>query len=331
MATKGKNGWSGAIIGALVFTKIVMAPIALCSVLIFLWKSKGTGKEKLLALGMAIALSAGLAALLARGELNGFLRTLYLNLNYSQGYLVSGDNFAQKMVSHLSRLADWRSITVLGATCGCLVAAWFRSDQKCMPLTFAATASFCGSLTVLAMTALWSQHNQILYVPAVLSLAALAVTNIQVRATIGLAATLLFAWGLGGLRNPNSYVGAIYQFPLNWTLLNRVPLETAAMLANSQPSAYARLGQNDDGGHAIGLGRWKLACPKFHQYAFDPTASFDQVLSCLNSVDTVLVSESFIPEQGQHRWNNFVRRAEAILRSQFVCKQVGPLRVCHRR
>src|SRR5262249_25051251 len=39
LATSGLYGWSGAAIGALFFTKIIMAPVALCSVLAFLWMS----------------------------------------------------------------------------------------------------------------------------------------------------------------------------------------------------------------------------------------------------------------------------------------------------
>jgi hypothetical protein len=181
------------------------------------------------------------------------------------------------------------------------------------------------------MTGVWDHHNQILYVPAVLSLAALAMTNIRVSAVIGVAATMLFAWVLGGARPPSSYVKAIAQFPVKWAMLNEVPRETAAMLANAKPSTYARLGMNDDGGHAIGLGSWKLACPKFHQYEFDTTDSFERVLSCVATVETVLVAASFIPHQGWVRWNNFVQRAEEILQSQFVCKHQGAVRVCNRR
>jgi hypothetical protein len=145
---------------------------------------------------------------------------------------------------------------------------------------------------------------------------------------------MLFAWLLGGARPPSSYVEAIAQFPVNWTALNQVSPETAAMLASAKPSTYARLGgngSNKDGAHAIGLGSWKLGCPKFHQYAFDTNETFERVLSCVATVDTVLVADSFVARQGSARWNSFVQRGEEILKTQFVCEHHGAIRVCNHR
>jgi hypothetical protein len=103
-----------------------------------------------------------------------------------------------------------------------------------------------------------------------------------------------------------------------------------AMVAGSKPSIYARLGKNDDGGHAIGLARWKLGCARFHQYPFDTNDNLKKVLDCAAGVETILVTPSFAPEQDQPAWNRFVAQGEALLSSGFRCERRDGFRVCRR-
>jgi len=102
------------------------------------------------------------------------------------------------------------------------------------------------------------------------------------------------------------------------------------MVAGSRPSTYARLGKNDDFGHAIGLARWKLGCARFHQYPFDTEENRTKALDCAAGVETILVAPSFAPEQGQPDWNRFVAEGEKLLSSGFRCERRGIFRVCRR-
>src|SRR5262249_11323216 len=121
LATSGLYGWSGAAIGTLFFTKIIMAPITLCSVLAFLWMSSRFAKVKKVAIGIAAALLVGLVIIYERDELNGFFDALYANVLYSQGNLVRGNSPVQKVASHLLVVLNANAIVTLVATCGCLL------------------------------------------------------------------------------------------------------------------------------------------------------------------------------------------------------------------
>ena len=68
------------------------------------------------------------------------------------------------------------------------------------------------------------------------------------------------------------------------------------MMAGSRPSTYARLGKNDDFGHAIGLAGWKLGRARFHQYLFDTNKNLKNALNCAAGVETILVTPTFAPE-----------------------------------
>lgn len=98
----------------------------------------------------------------------------------------------------------------------------------------------------------------------------------------------------------------------------------------SEPSTYARLGKNDDNGHAVGLAKWKLGCARFHQYPFDTSEKLKSTLDCAARVDTILVTPSFAPEQSQPDWNRFVADGEKLLSSGFRCQYRGALRLCRR-
>jgi hypothetical protein len=113
-------------------------------------------------------------------------------------------------------------------------------------------------------------------------------------------------------------------------VLKAMPQDALAILNSSQPATYARLGKNDDYGHAIGLAKWKLGCARFHQYPFDIKETLKTTLDCVAGVDTILVTPSFAPEPDQPDWNRFVDDGEKLLSSGFHCQYRGVLRVCRR-
>jgi len=47
-------------------------------------------------------------------------------------------------------------------------------------------------------------------------------------------------------------------------------------------------------------------------------------------VETILVTPSFAPEQGQPEWNRFVAQGEKLLSTRFHCDRRGIFRICRR-
>jgi hypothetical protein len=137
----------------------------------------------------------------------------------------------------------------------------------------------------------------------------------------------------GGPQTPLYPVSAPGQAVLS---LTRTPAEAEAILASGPPSTYARLGGNDDGGHAMGLGAWTLACPRFHQYWFDPPGALADVTRCLPKAHVVYVASSFSqrhrPGQAAGDWNAWVVDTEKVLKKDFACHRIaGGDRLCVRK
>ncbi len=107
--------------------------------------------------------------------------------------------------------------------------------------------------------------------------------------------------------------------------------ETQRLLALGQSGSYARLGTNDDGGHAAGLRHWKLQCPKFHQYAFQPDRVLNETFACASTSPVLLIANSFQTEDGRPAWNEYVAKVEHLLSTSYDCDASSGLRVCKRR
>jgi hypothetical protein len=93
---------------------------------------------------------------------------------------------------------------------------------------------------------------------------------------------------LGGPVTLNRYLSSIKNVRSTLAQMSTLPPEARQVLAVGDSGTYARLGQNDDLGHAIGLRNWHLACPRFHQYPFLPKELLDEVRDCASKA-TVLI------------------------------------------
>ena len=322
--------WGGFALGLIVFANILVAPVAFVSVLALCWHRAKAAWYIRIALGGALSAALVAALLFLRGELQPFLNSLLLNLVYSQGGLVKAHGLIPRMLAHLSLINFDRAKIIAAAICALLLYARLKASEASRPLFWAAIASLCASVFVLSMTGLWRQHLQILFIPAILSVSAVLVCGPQWTMPSRLAAMVVLSWVLSGAAGPGRYLEAARHLAGDWKSLNAPPPDAAAMLSASKPSAYARFGKNDDYGHAIGLAKWKLACPRFHQYPFDTSENLETALHCAAGVDTVLVAPRFAPEQGQPDWNRFVAEGEKLLASSFACERRGAFRVCHR-
>ena len=322
--------WSGFVLGLVLFTNILVAPVAFCSVLGLCWGRANANWVVRVALGVVLSVLLVTALLSTRGELRPFLDTVIANFAYSQGSLVKGHGLVAPLLSHLSLINFDRAKIIAAAICACLLYARLNSSQARGVLLRAAITSVCASAAVLATTGLWRQHLQILSVPAILSVSAVLASDMKSRTGPRLAIAILLSWILSGGGAPSRYAEAATRFGDRWKALNAVPQDTRAMVVGSRPSTYARLGKNDDFGHAIGLARWKLGCARFHQYPFDTNENLKNTLDCAAGVETILVTPSFAPEQDQPDWNRFVAAGEKLLSSGFHCERRGIFRVCRR-
>ena len=331
LIAEGQMIWGGLALGLVVFANILVAPAAFCCVMILCWQRGNAAGWIRLALGLALSLLLFAAFLFARGELRPFLDSIFLNVAYSQGSLVKGHGLTGHLLSHLSLINFHRAKIIAAAICACLLYAGFKTAKAGGDTLFVtALTSFGASALVLATTGLWRQHLQLLSMPAILAVSVVLASGLKIPLPMRLAAVLALSWILSGGANPARYGGAAGHLAGNWKSLNATPQDALAIMNGSEPSTYARLGKNDDNGHAIGLAKWKLGCARFHQYPFDTKGTLKTTLDCVARVDTILVTPSFAPEPGQPDWNRFVDNGEKLLSSGFHCQYRGALRVCRR-
>jgi hypothetical protein len=135
---------------------------------------------------------------------------------------------------------------------------------------------------------------------------------------------------LGGGGNPERYIRSIRDAPNKISRLSSLSQEAQRLLAIGESGSYARLGGNDDEGHAFGLRKWSLVCPKFHQYLFDAEQVLDKVFACASSAQTLIVEKSFAVAEGWPIWDRFVTRMEGSLQANYSCDAKNGLRICRR-
>ncbi len=331
LAAQERMIWSGLILGLVPFANILVFPVAVSSVLALCWRRAPAAGYIRLGQGFLLSVALFIALLFLRNELQPFLDSILRNFAYSQGNLVKGQGVMGHLLSHLSLISFNRARIIAAAICACLLYARFRRGARSIdPLLLTAAIAFCASVAVLATTGLWRQHLQLLSIPAILSASAVLLCAPKLPVPARLAIMVILSWILSGAANPVRYGEAASHLAGNWRSLNAPPQDATAIAASYSPGIYARFGKNDDSGHAIGLSQWKLGCARFHQYPFDTDENLKQTLACAAGVDTVLVTPSFAPEQGQPGWNHFVADGEKLLSSAFHCQYKGALRLCRR-
>jgi len=189
------------------------------------------------------------------------------------------------------------------------------------------------SLGILAITGLWEHHVQILYIPTLISIVAVApLFELAARKApvLTLLTVILCACILGGPVTMNRYLSSIKNFRSTLAQMSTLPPEARQVLAVGDSGTYARLGQNDDLGHAIGLRNWHLACPRFHQYPFLPKELLDEVRDCASKTPVLILSAALkARDTGPAEWNEFVTDIESLVKS-YHCDDVSGVRVCRR-
>jgi len=171
---------AGLCLGALPFLKFAFLPVALAGIGPFLLLRLPFSALLRLALGSFLSM-AGIASVLAlRGELMPFLDTIKRNIAYAQGSLVGSKKGLAGISEHVRLVGVDRLLrevlpialaVVLSAT---LLFRKWTSNQVALASAAACAATLLASLFVIFFAGFWSQHLQVLYIPAILAVIALA-------------------------------------------------------------------------------------------------------------------------------------------------------------
>jgi len=329
---------AGSCIGLLAFMKLIYVPIALLGVSCFLLARRDFFEALAVAVGAFMSALVVVCLLLVRAELLPFVETIKLNIAYSQGSLIGSKKGLAALVEHIRRIGGWRFAGQLApislAILLILIALSGILDRSRAQLAIAGScvSALIGSLLVLSLIGLWWYHKQILYIPSILALLGLgSLLDLAARRarllTLGLV--ILTGYLMAGAPNPTNYIQSLHKSYA--AKLNRVSPEAQRLLKIGNSGTYARFGWGDaNTGHAIGLRHWKLACPRFAQYIFEPEASLNKVFECASTSPTLLISAEF-RFQGGPATKEFVSRVERLLDESYSCDADSGLRVCVRR
>ena len=348
----GRPGLAGACIGVLLFTKLILLPVGLAAVGCFLLSRSCLSEARTFAIVILATTFVLVGILLVRSEFWPFVEMLRLNVAYSQGALVGEATGLASLAAHINKIIEGVPASMIArfvaevvsiALTIMLTLILLSSVQQRSAVRLAITASciltFLASLLVLSLTGLWMHHCQILYIPAIFAVLAMApVLDLTVKrarlptiASIGLI--ILSAYILAGIPSPAArYIRSATAFTRSYAALGELSPEAERLLATGNSGTYARIGTNDELGHAYGLGNWRLACPRFHQYEFDPAAVLDTVFDCASNAPTLIIGANFgrEPYPVRRTWNDFVRRVEHMLAESYSCDASSGLRICKR-
>lgn len=336
LAASPRPRMAGLALGLLMFTKLVLAPVALAGSAPLLLR----GRQSRTLRGCLAWFFAGLAGMLglvaSRGELRGWFHAQVSNIAYSQGPVLAPGGSA--LVEHLERSLE--PVTVVAAStvlivslAGAFVARHRKFGGLRAVVPVAVMCMTVSALAVLAVTGLWTHHAQILAAPALLCpplLASWWTSGEHDRArAFGVVAV---AVAVSGVAAPRVYLDADTHFISAPGEFVGPSSEARAMAGlGGDEATYARVGVNNDAGHARGLAGWKLGCPRFYQYPFDAGETLDQTAKCVSTVPVVLVGRGVFAVPGDSDWAEFLGRIHALLKRDFDCQHHDFGLLCLRR
>ena len=353
---------AGVTTGIVLFTKAIVAPlpIVFCLTVAAFDGNTLTRWPRVMraALGFLLVVSIVVVVLIWRHELTEYLATQVNNVQHAQGILVDGPRFPASLITHLdsmflhgARQAAIALATIIVAVAMLATSRQETVDRQRRAFAYAIVAVLVLSVLVLGLTGIWDHHLQILYFANSLLLVPLAAwVSERCRSTLVAAGAMtLCAVLLSGTLDPRTYLGNPLDFGRKLATLRTLSPETVALLGATGrvPVAYARIGQNDDRGHAFGLAGYRLACPEFHQYASLPPDRLRWTLDCAAGTPYLIVAESVRPWPAEvdwlpahanralmkKTWDAYVEDVEAVLARDYACRTIegSAARICRRR
>jgi hypothetical protein len=302
------------------------------------------------------------AIMAARGELSGYVSTMWGDVGYPDRKLAVLD-LPTGVAGHVTLLR--RLVDSDAARRACLIlvlvwgAAWYlvwrRRHGTGAPADAPGAASTLvacwvlatlSSVGVLIFTTLFDHDLQLMALPGALTICVIAAwieqAGLPQRAMLP-AVVLTIALGavaFGGVVAGSLASGGSVESPQPLSEWVHTPPSITAELLNRGASisgkhggvTYARLGSNDDDAHGVFIdGDLHLACPVFDQYPF--SANLNQTLHCLMTTrpDLVVVGAGFAPLSRRTpqpnydaNWNAFVDQSLAVLHENYVVVSTAP-------
>jgi hypothetical protein len=336
---RGRFVASGAVLVSAMLMKLNVAPVLAAPLLALVAvgapdvpRRQAVGRG---ALGALVAGVAAAAILAARGELRGYLETFLYNVHYSSAR-TQADGTLERMLEHL-RIAwnffylpgRWQlaaAFLFLGVFA--LVLAYLfvtRASRAERALAVAGTVTLAGGLLVVALTAYWYEHLQLLAYPATLMTATLVWRTNEALggrwAVLAASGAALFAlWSTLKVQYGTD-VSSLWTSPA--ISPGGIALERARtrFAPDERSIGYMVFGSNSEGGHAAFIDdAFDLRCRYFHLYTFSLPEHFDETLECAERERPpfVLVTLGFFEPYGDHpEWNAFVAGARRFLEADY--------------
>jgi hypothetical protein len=337
---------SGGVLGIVMLFKLNLAPVAAASLVpcVALGVPKRPRWRGLAfsAVGLSGTLLVAGLLLAVRGELRAYLDSIAYNVHYSNAR-IEADGPLGRVADHLDvpfrffrDSGRWQvpaTILVLATFLVGGLEAWRRGWLAETLLATAAGATLLLTIGVLALTAYWTEHLQMLaYAATLVGATLIAVAARLLGARIGTVVAAVFVvfalWASvkndGGLEVSSAWSSP----PIS---AGAIALERARLRfeANAQHVTYMVLGSNSENGHAAFIGdEFDLVCRWFQLYPFSLPEQFDETLACVKSKrpEFVLVTLGFFetPSDGSP-WARFVLSSKELLDRHYeLVEKEGP-------
>ena len=229
---------------------------------------------------------------------------------------------------YLYRAGRWQAalaVLVLIAFCVAVVLAWARGTRTERLLGAVAAATLASAFLVIALTAYFPEHLQLLAYPATLVATSLIwsadASFGRTQGAIAATVVVIFAlWTTFKADNSRDFSPLWSPRPIS---PGAIALERAR--ERFEPDAprvtYMVFGSNSEGGHAAFIGReFDLACRYFQLYSFSTSEQFDETSACAarKRPTFVLVTLGFFERvENAPKWNAFVRRSRRLLEAHY--------------
>ena len=345
---------AGCLAAVVFFLKVTVFPIAVVIGLVGLGfgrdaPSRRRARDVLAFIAATAAAGAIILSVLAlRGEAGAYFTTLGENRTYASDALTV-EGWPAGVRGHLQVIREFLpdrtrdlALALVALVIVTLVASVeARARFLRSRLLALSVVAWLSTLFVLAETALWDQHLELLAFP-VLCTAALALacastaagrwsSGVRTLTVCVVAGTCLVAvsWTghpIGNLRRWNDAPTANVSAALERS--------AAAAQVRGQRVSYAHLGGNDEQGAGAFLGgSFRLACARFHQYPFTPERALRNTMQCLKRHSSLLVavtplfaidSYTYWHRPTPPAWRRFVRTGEAYLGAHCRLLQTRP-------
>mgnify|MGYP000521085073 CR=1 FL=1 len=328
---------AGLMLGVLPFLKVLVFPViavGMVTLLLLTWNAR---RSFFAALGSMIGAALISLVVYTRGEWAGLLdSTFRYNTSYPD-LVVENPSLWNSTLQHLTNVFERPTIISTSVMIFLIAAVLIlqnRSEVKAgnsLLVAVTAATTLIASISVLGATGLWFHHAMLLAVPSTLALLSFAAA-LSWRDQFGTFSMLLaFGYLLAGMPSPDRVVQKLEFARADiWHQVTTPDVSMGGLRFGEK--TIARVG----GGNEIGWGRlirgFDLACPNFHQHAWESREWLGRTLECLPNAQLIYVSRGeLVPTESPSPWNEYLNSIEDLLRDNYTCNETFGGEICTQR